>query len=109
MRFLIDEQLPPRLVDWLRSQGHEADHVRALIAPQASDKRIVKLAAETGAVIVTKDADFHDLLNRSESGEQMIWIRIGNAVNRVLIGRLEVEWPRIERELTEGSRLVELE
>ncbi len=59
-------------------------------------------------MIVSKDSDFHDLLDRLAPNASMLWVRIGNTVNRVLLARMEMEWPRIERELNAGARFVEL-
>jgi predicted nuclease of predicted toxin-antitoxin system len=63
---------------------------------------------ETGAIIVSKDADFRDLLERLWPRGQLLWIRAGNVLNRILIQRLETEWPRLQRELGSGVAVVEL-
>lgn len=108
MRFIVDEQLSPGVAEWLKSKGHEADHIRTLEGLQTTDRRIVDLAVDLNAIIVSKDADFAELLGRAASGLQLVRVRIGNTQNRVLIARLESEWPRIERELAAGARIVEL-
>ncbi len=38
MRFLVDAQLPPRLAEWLRSKGQEADHITELVSDRTSDR-----------------------------------------------------------------------
>jgi hypothetical protein len=40
MRFLVDAQLPPMLVRWLRERGHEAEHVTEIGMVGASDRDI---------------------------------------------------------------------
>lgn len=62
MRFLADAGISPRTVEFLTSLGYEAVHVRALGMTQATDEAIVVRAAADGAVIVTFDLDFGDIL-----------------------------------------------
>jgi predicted nuclease of predicted toxin-antitoxin system len=44
MRFVVDAQLPPQLVDWLRSKGHDACHVLTALGEGKSDEAIVSYA-----------------------------------------------------------------
>ena len=44
MIFIVAAQLPPALVDWLRAQGHDADHVSTLLRVDAPDDTIWRLA-----------------------------------------------------------------
>src|SRR5262249_13609459 len=99
MRFIVDEQLSPRLADWLRAKGHSADHVTALAGLRTKDSQIAELAGQAGAVVVSKDSDFCELLERSNPRVQMLWVRVGNSLNRVLLEKFEAEWPRLEAEL----------
>ena len=105
MRFLVDAQLSPRLAVWLRERGHEADHV----GPVATDVQIVLRAQASGAVIVSKDADFIGLLESLDQPPQLLWVRVGNAANRILFARLTAQWSKIESELGGGQAVVEVE
>lgn len=62
MRFLVDENLPPRLATLLAESGHDAVHVRDLDARSAPDSEIVDLAAAEDRVIISADTDFGALL-----------------------------------------------
>jgi len=62
VKFLIDQNLPPRLADLLTASGHDAVHVRDLEAARAPDSRIMTLAASEDRVIVSADTDFGALL-----------------------------------------------
>ena len=62
MRFLADAGISPRTVEFLRQLGHEAEHVRMLGMHRASDLAIVERAQLDGAVILTFDLDFGDIL-----------------------------------------------
>jgi predicted nuclease of predicted toxin-antitoxin system len=107
MRFLIDARLPLRLVAYLRAKGHEAEHVATVLGEWAKDAAIVAHAKTTGAVIVSKDADFMDLL-ADASDPQLLWVRSGNSTNRLLILLLDRHWPRIEMALRGGQSVVEV-
>ena len=84
MRFLVDANLPPRLVGWLIEQGHEAGYSDDLLGPSASDTAIFAAAEESDAVIVSKDRDFR-LLVQPPPPPQLLWVRLGNATNARLV------------------------
>ena len=105
MRFLIDEQLPPALVDWLARHGQEAEHVYDLSILRLSDHMIVARAVEIGAVILTKDEDFRRLAGEA-AGVRVVWLRVGNLPNRQLFERIETAWPAIMRGLESGEAVV---
>lgn len=107
MRFVVDAQLPPRLADWIRAKGHDAEHVASVLGESTPDRTILRYAAKHGAIIVSKDWDFFDLVDDDEAPSQpLLWIGIGNTINRVLFALLETEWPRIEDELRAGAQVV---
>ena len=106
MRFLIDAQLPPALVGWLRDRGHQAEHVVDLDMVGASDAAIADRAEATAAVLVSKDEDFLTL--RLPDRFALLWLRCGNATNRALFAWLEPRWQEIERLLASGERFVEV-
>ena len=106
MRFLIDAQLPPALARWLEDRGHEATHVGAIGMVAASDAAIAARAAADGAVLVSKDEDFVTL--RRPDRFALVWLRCGNATNRVLFTWLAPRWPEVERLLEKGERFAEV-
>ncbi len=108
MRFLVDTNLPPALANWLNEQGHEAAHTTALGLESKQDVEIWRHAANTGAIIVSKDEDFALLKAANANGPKVVWIRIGNAVRRVLMRRLITVWPSVLEKLEEGYGLVEV-
>lgn len=107
MIFFLDQHLPRRLAAWIRTQGHEALHVRDLGMDHAEDKDIWREAGARGAVIVSKDEDFSAIV-RSAAGPQVVWLRIGNCSNDVLIARVAQMWPQLVAELKSGAPLVEV-
>lgn len=62
MRFLLDANLSPALVDTLAEAGHSAVHVADLGLLRASDDAIFDRAVADGFVVVTADSDFPMML-----------------------------------------------
>jgi predicted nuclease of predicted toxin-antitoxin system len=108
VRFLIDANLPPALAEWLVSEGHEAHHIRDIGVADMTDRAIWALARRMDACIVTKDEDFVLLRALDRAGPAVVWIRIGNAVRRVLLQRLPSVWPSIVSAIERGERIVEV-
>lgn len=59
-------------------------------------------------IVVSKDEDFALLKAANPEGPKVIWIRIGNAIRRVLLARLEAAWPSVIEMLNEGHELIEV-
>jgi predicted nuclease of predicted toxin-antitoxin system len=108
MRFIVDAQLPPALAVWLRERGHDAKPLRDIGLLYADDLDIWGHARREGAIVVTKDEDFSQLVVSNAEGPTVLWIRTGNLLKRALLARFEVAWPEVERHLLSGVRLVEL-
>lgn len=82
MKFLVDAQLPRRLVRRLTAAGHEALHTLDLpLGNRTTDAAINELSAREGYVVVTKDSDFVNsfLLNRQPY--KLLLISTGNISN----------------------------
>ena len=107
MRFLVDAQLPPALAQFLRESGHQAEHVLDIELMKADDKVIWDEAAKKKAVLVTKDEDFQLRLVRDPK-ISVVWIRIGNCSNRVLLQKLNPLLAGIVERLQQGERLIEI-
>lgn len=108
MRFLVDENLSPRLCDFLGFDGGIAEHVRDAVGSGAADAQVLEAAGERGAVIVTADTDFGTLLVRSgRSGPSVLLVRelLGLSVDdqgRLIAANLEQMHPA----LTAGAVVV---
>lgn len=55
MRFLIDENLSPRIGTFLIASGHGATHVRDHGMASATDSQVLAKAAADGLVLITAD------------------------------------------------------
>jgi predicted nuclease of predicted toxin-antitoxin system len=62
VRFLLDNNLSPSLVEGLRHAGHDVTHVRDIGLAAADDSTVLALAREERRVLVSADTDFGTLL-----------------------------------------------
>ena len=51
MRFLVDENLSPRLAELLSEDGHDAVHVRDIQAAGVPDSEVMRIAQSQGRVV----------------------------------------------------------
>ncbi len=86
MKFIVDAQLPPSLAAALRRVGCDAVAVREIGLREANDTAIWQYAVQNGSAVLTKDEDFAERCARSDNPPVVIWLRIGNATNPVLLG-----------------------
>lgn len=107
MRIVVDQQLPPVLAIWLRSQGLDAFHVRELGLSDRPDHEIWTETLRNGAVVVSRDSDFANCARQDPSG-RLVWLRIGNCGNAALIDTFERHWPSILARIEAGERLIEV-
>ena len=106
MRFLVDAQLPSALARVLEAGSHEATHVLDVGLAQSSDRQIGEYAQSNGMIVVTKDEDFVEL--SSERSFVVLWIRLGNCTNEVLVSAIREVLPLMQARFEAGERLVEV-
>jgi predicted nuclease of predicted toxin-antitoxin system len=63
MNLVADENVDRGIVERLRRDGHAVDWI-AELSPSASDEEVLRRAAVSGAVLVTEDKDFGELVYR---------------------------------------------
>jgi predicted nuclease of predicted toxin-antitoxin system len=56
-------------------------HVRDMNLREAEDPEIFRRARDAGAVVMTKDEDFVNLVRRNGAPPQVIWVTCGNMSN----------------------------
>lgn len=108
MRLMIDAQLPPRLARRLRELGHDAIHISEIGLAAAIDKVVWDAAVERNAALLTKDQDFAVARAVAAKGPAIVWIRLGNTANDILIGRVIASLDAIEVAIRRGEVIVEL-
>ena len=76
----IDAQLSPALAAWINRNYNdlEARSVRSVGLRDAEDEEIFQAAREASAVVMSKDSDFLNLLERCGPPPKVIWVTCGN-------------------------------
>lgn len=113
MQFWVDAQVSPAIAEWLRdSFGADAFAARDLGLRDAPDIEIYERARRADAAVLTKDADFVQLLQRHGPPPQVVWLTCGNTSNARLREILSDTWPRVtafpKLGLEHGEALVEI-
>jgi predicted nuclease of predicted toxin-antitoxin system len=104
-----DAHLSPALAPWLQATfGLEAAPLRELGLRDAEDPAIFASARAAGAVLMTKDSDFVDLVTRYGPPPQIVWLTCGNTTNTALRAILATAWPRVAELISAGEPLVEI-
>jgi predicted nuclease of predicted toxin-antitoxin system len=109
MTIWLDAQLPPSVAAWVQATfGFECHAVRELGLRDAKDASIFQAARDAGAVVMTKDKDFVELLRRLGPPPKVFWLTCGNTSNARLREILARVLPAAMGLLEEGESLVEI-
>jgi predicted nuclease of predicted toxin-antitoxin system len=82
--------------------------VRDLGLRNAKDKDIFAAAGQASAIVMTKDADFADMVERLGPPPAVIWLTCGNTSNAALRILLKVTLPKAIELISRGDALVEI-
>ena len=93
MKFLVDNQLPATLAEYLRQRG---------------DREICRYAETEDRVVISKDEDFFYLAKQRAARIRVVWVRMGNCRTAVLLAAFERSWNRIEACLEAGDLVIEV-
>jgi len=105
----VDAHLSPALARWISNRfGHPAQPVRDLGLREAKDRAIFEAARQPGTIILTKDADFAEIVERLGAPPQILWLTCGNTSEAALRVLLQEAIPRALELLSQGERLVEI-
>lgn len=96
MNFLVDAQLPYRLVDLLRRSGLDTVHALDLtLGNRTPDGVINELSVTQQRVVVTKDTDFVDSFVLAGVPWKLLLVTTGNIRNSELEAILQANLTRI--------------
>ena len=86
MTIWIDAQISPAIAAWINRSypDYEAASLRSLELQAAEDVDVFMAAKEANAILITKDVDLIELLNKHGSPPKIIWLRCGNTSNERL-------------------------
>ena len=109
MTLWLDAQLSPRIAQWVSETfGFQAAPVRDLGMRESEDEQIFFAARKADAVVITKDSDFVELLERHGSPPKIIWLTCGNTSEAALKQILVSTLPEAVRLLAAGDDLIEI-
>ncbi|HMV49719.1 MAG TPA: DUF5615 family PIN-like protein [Blastocatellia bacterium] len=109
MAIWIDAQLSPAIAKWIAENFPlTAVALRDIGLRDATDRQIFTAAQQAGIVVMTKDSDFVELVNRYGPPPQVIWLTCGNTSNARLKQILTETLPQAVQLLQAGEPLVEI-
>lgn len=82
MKLLFDENLSPKLPNILSDLFPSSLHVRDIGMRATNDSVVWDYARDNNLIIVSKDADMHDLSLILGNPPKVIWLRLGNCSTR---------------------------
>lgn len=104
MRFLADMGVSPRVVDWLRSKGHEAIHLREEGLQRLPDDEIFEKAILESRILLTFDLDFAEITALSGRRDVCVVIfRLANTRTDHVIQRLATALAGSSEALNQGA------
>ena len=105
----LDAHLSPRIARWITDVfGLKAVPVRDLGLRDAGDQEIFSAARTANVVVITKDSDFVERLERLGSPPKIIWLTCGNTSEAALQELLASTLSEAMRLLDAGDDLVEI-
>lgn len=109
MTLWLDAHLSPRIARWFSETfAVNASPVRDLNLRESEDGHIFFAARKANVVVITKDSDFIDLLERHGSPPKIIWLTCGNTSEAALMEIFLSTFSDAMRLLDAGDDLVEI-
>jgi len=108
MRFVVDNQLPPRLPKFLQDAGHDSVHGAMVGMDAADDRALLAWALREDRIVVSKDEDLLFLANRPGDKGRLMWVRLGNCRRDALVEAFVRSLPAVVAAIAEGQRVVEI-
>ena len=107
MRFLVDMGVARRVVEWLRSQGHAATHLREEGLQRLPNGKIFDMAVAEQRVLITFDLEFGEIAALAKGRKiSVILFRLHNTRTPHVIERLSVVMTDSMQALGQGAVVV---
>jgi len=105
----VDAHLSPALAKWIIAEfGEAAQSVRDVGLSHAKDRDIFAAARQADAIVMTKDEDFAEMVERLGPPPRVIWLTCGNTSNAALRLLLKTTLPRALELVRKGDALIEI-
>jgi len=107
MRFLADMGVAGRIVEWLRSEGHDAVHLRDEGLHRLPNGEIFRKAAEERRIVLTFDLDFGEILALSgDVSVSVVLFRLRDTSTPFVLGRLKAVLADSGESLQKGAIVI---
>lgn len=88
--FLTDENMPFRVVEWLKNKGFDVFDIKEQSLSSSPDSLVMKIAEEQGRIIITQDSDLATILFKNKiQNAGVIFLRPGHVKSEAIIETLE--------------------
>jgi predicted nuclease of predicted toxin-antitoxin system len=109
MKFLIDAQLPRRLVHLLTAANHDAVHTLDLPRRNLTlDDELLEICARSNPILVTKDLGFADSFFLKSEPLRLLLVSTGNLTNKELESLFQTHLSKIA-DAFESCAFIELD
>jgi len=104
MRFLADMGVSLRVVEWLRANGHDAEHLSELGLARLPNGEIFERGITEDRVVLTFDLDFSEIAAATQGRTtSVIVFRLRDTTSPNQIGRLEAVLGASSAQLESGA------
>ncbi len=97
MKFLLDQNLSPRLMAGLSEAFPGSIHVRDVGLEAADDVEVWNYARDHNFTIISKDADFHQRSFLYGAPPKVVWVSVGNCTTTDIEKLLKASHSRLIR------------
>lgn len=106
---ILDANLSYKLVPWLKAElALDALHLVELRSLEMVDRDIFFATRSPENIILTKDADFVDLVTQFGPPPRVVLLNVGNASNQLLREILRAQLPSALSILAQGHPYIEI-
>jgi predicted nuclease of predicted toxin-antitoxin system len=107
MRFLADMGVSQKVVEWLRTNGHDAVHLRDEGLQRLPNGEIFQKAGREQRIVLTFDLDFGEIL-ASSAGQivSVVLFRLRNTRTDFVIQRIDAVLSKSSSELSQGAIVI---
>ena len=104
MKFLLNENIPPSLVGYLRSEGYDSIHSINAGLSGKKDEEVIHYASANDYIIITHDLDYGRIISLSgEAKPSVITFRQKSISPEIITESLMITLPQIKEILQMGA------
>ena len=88
--FLTDENMPFRVVEWLKNKGFDVFDIKEQLLSSSPDTYVMQIAEEQRRIIITQDSDLATILFKNKfQNAGVIFLRPGHVKSETVIETLD--------------------